>query len=106
MPTADGTRVAYFRGRKLHGKVAKLPENYMGVVFEKSEETAEEEKDTKGQDSQPTGTLATKGTFDELIFWGHESIGDSTSDPLIRGVEEWISVSEKIHSGKDEAKKV
>ena len=84
--------------------MAKLPENYMGVVVEKSEETVQE-KDTKGQESQPTGTLAIKGTFDDLVVWGHESIGDSTSDPFIRGLEEWISVSEKIHSGKDEAKK-
>lgn len=93
--TTDDELEAYFRGRKLHGKAVKLPENYVGAILEQSDETLD---DQNGQDvPELIGTLQVKGEFEEIVVWGHESTGDATNNPFVRGLEEWISVSEKIH---------
>ncbi|KAI1765366.1 ribonuclease H1 small subunit [Hypoxylon sp. FL1150] len=103
----DKTKRAYLRGRKLHGKVVKLPEGYYGSVVEMSEpkkpentqEMAEELEVQNEQDEQPeVGVMQGKATFDEIMIWGHESLTDSNEDPYLRGVEEWISFAEQIHS--------
>ncbi|KAI4867967.1 ribonuclease H1 small subunit [Hypoxylon rubiginosum] len=104
----DKTRTAYLRGRKLHGKAVKLPEGYYGSVVEKSEpkkpektqeEMVEDVEMQDDQDEQPEmGVMQGKATFDELMVWGHESLVDSNEDPYLRGVEEWISFAEQIHS--------
>ncbi|ROW05182.1 hypothetical protein VSDG_00277 [Cytospora chrysosperma] len=98
----DGKRIAYFRGRKLHGKALKVPEGYRGVVVEKtdapnpqaSRPDEPEVIDVDTEDEVPLGALETKAGFDEMMIWGHETMADAASDPYVRGVEEWI----KIHS--------
>ncbi|KAF6825470.1 ribonuclease H1/H2 small subunit [Colletotrichum plurivorum] len=99
----DGKHVAYFRGRKLHGKTVKLPENYTGVVVEKSDkkiETRRPEDDEDMEDAEPQpelGAMDVKAEFDEIVIWGHEATADS-SDPYVRSIEEWLTVAEQIHS--------
>ncbi|KAG6366907.1 hypothetical protein INS49_001088 [Diaporthe citri] len=102
----DGKRVAYFRGRKLHGKELKVPEGYRGVVVDKTEPPEPraprpdepEVVDLDAEDEMPLGALDTRAEFDEMVIWGHESMADTSSDPYVRGIEEWMKVAEKIHS--------
>jgi ribonuclease H2 subunit C len=93
---ADGTKVAYFRGRKLQGKRVKLPENYRGLVLEKeSNKEPSEKKDAEDEDDAETGEMAVKAEFDEIIVWGHENAVDG-SDPYLRSMEEWIGIADQV----------
>lgn len=106
----DGKRVAYFRGRKLHGKALKVPEGYRGVVVDKTEPPEPraprpdepEVVDLDAEDDMPLGTLDTKAEFDEIVIWGHESMADTTSDPYVRGVQEWMEVAEKVRKLREQ----
>lgn len=105
----DDKRVAYFRGRKLHGKALKVPEGYRGVVVDKTEPPEPraprpdepEVVDLDAEDDMPLGALDTKAEFDEIVIWGHESMADTSSDPYVRGVEEWMKVAEKVRRVSD-----
>lgn len=100
----DGKRVAYFRGRKLHGKALRVPAGYQGVVVDKTDPPKPhvpgpdepEVIDLEAEDEMPLGALETKAEFDEVVIWGHESVADTSSDPYVRGVEEWMKVAEKV----------
>lgn len=101
---SDGKRIAYFRGRKLHGKALTVPEGYRGVVVEKTDPPKPQASrpdepeviDVDTEDEVPLGALETKAVFDEMMIWGHESMADAASDPCVRGVEEWIKVAEQV----------
>ncbi|KAI0470324.1 ribonuclease H2, subunit C [Xylaria cf. heliscus] len=110
----DNSSTAYLRGRKLHGRAVKLPEGYYGVVVEKTD--AKPETSTKQElidddvevienpeDQLEVGTMKGKAAFDELMIWGHESTSDSSVDPYVRGMEEWIAFAEEIHSSSTES---
>ncbi|KAI0889546.1 ribonuclease H1 small subunit [Annulohypoxylon maeteangense] len=104
------TKTAYLRGRKLQSKAVKLPKGYYGTVVEKSEPKKPEESSNDQEmtevieihddsdDQIETGAMQGKATFDELMIWNHESLADSSEDPYLRGMEEWISFAEQIHS--------
>ncbi|KAI0445770.1 ribonuclease H2, subunit C [Xylaria telfairii] len=105
----DNSHTAYLRGRKLHGKAVKLPEGYYGVVVEKEDpklETATKQEPIDDgvevienpDDQLQVGAMKGRATFDELLIWGHESTSDSSADPYVRGMEEWIAFAEEIHS--------
>jgi ribonuclease H2 subunit C len=98
---ADGKTVAYFRGRKLHGKQLKVPKGYRGVVVSSTErilpkskpateddEEAEEEADVKIMEEQ--------SEFDHIMLWGHEALPDEVADPYVRAMEEWIALAEQV----------
>ncbi|POS78487.1 hypothetical protein DHEL01_v203123 [Diaporthe helianthi] len=103
---SDGKRVAYFRGRKLHGRAMRVPEGYRGAVVDKTEppkpqgHTPEEPElvNLEAEDEMPLGALGTKAEFEEIVIWGHESVADTNSDPHVRGVEEWMDLAHKIHA--------
>ncbi|KAI1158374.1 ribonuclease H2, subunit C [Nemania serpens] len=112
--TQDSAHTAYLRGRKLHGKAVKLPEGYHGLVVEKTD--VKPDTSTKGEsvdedveiiespeDQLEVGAMQGKAAFDELMIWGHESTSDSSVDPYVRGMEEWIAFAEEIHSSKTES---
>lgn len=103
----DGTRTAFFRGRKLQGKTVKLPEGYRGVVAATAPK--EEEKNPalgaelidleyEGQERPPKGALNVQAEFEEMVVWGHEATADATADPYVRGMEEWLALADQIHS--------
>ncbi|KAI0482008.1 ribonuclease H1 small subunit [Xylariaceae sp. FL0804] len=104
----DGTKTAYLRGRQLKGKALKLPAGYYGAVADKSDPRPEERspddrfEDAEThleQDGQPeVGSLKAKAVFDEMVIWGHESTSDATADPYIRGIDEWITLADQMHS--------
>ncbi|KAF4971196.1 hypothetical protein FSARC_1918 [Fusarium sarcochroum] len=104
-PTAadDGSKLAYFRGRKLQGKVVKLPEQCRGVVVERTPEkdpklAAEEPAEEADAESEQTGSMQITAEFDEMVVWGHETVADASADPYVRSMEEWLQVADRIHS--------
>lgn len=104
----EQTKTAYLRGRKLQGKAVKLPEGYYGSIVEKSEpkkpeKSSNDEEMTEvieieddSDDQIETGAMKGKATFDELMVWNHESLANSSEDPYLRGMEEWISFTEQV----------
>ncbi|KAL2158663.1 hypothetical protein VTH06DRAFT_4145 [Thermothelomyces fergusii] len=115
-PGEAGTRTAYFRGRKLQGTPAKLPDHYRGVVAavcapaapartpgepEVIELEPEPEPEPEPGPAAPRGSLQVQAEFDEVVVWGHEQPVDAAADPYLRGIEEWLALAEKIHSYPD-----
>lgn len=48
------------------------------------------------EDQLEVGAMQGKAAFDELMIWGHESTSDSSVDPYVRGMEEWIAFAEEV----------
>ncbi|CAJ2512241.1 Uu.00g052560.m01.CDS01 [Anthostomella pinea] len=103
----DGTNTAYLRGRKLHGKLVKLPQGYYGSVVEKSEAKPEPSRHEVAEDATPqeepedqlqVGAMQGKAAFDEMMIWDHESSADSSADPYVRSMEEWVTFTEQMHA--------
>ncbi|PCD29100.1 hypothetical protein AU210_011641 [Fusarium oxysporum f. sp. radicis-cucumerinum] len=103
--TDDGTKLAYFRGRKLQGKVVKIPEQCRGVVVERAPE-----KDPKSanedvledldadQEPEQIGSMKITAEFDEMVVWGHETVADASADLYVRSMGEWLQMADRIHS--------
>ncbi|KAL9601060.1 MAG: hypothetical protein Q9219_002769 [cf. Caloplaca sp. 3 TL-2023] len=109
----NGTPESYFRGRKLQGRVVKVPEGYRGVVakdastssvaqrehqkhvelLRRSEQGHEEDED---EEDEETKVLEEVGLFEEMVVWGHETVVE-TDDSLVKGLEEWIDFAAAIH---------
>ncbi|KAF5636642.1 ribonuclease H2 subunit C [Fusarium sp. NRRL 52700] len=103
--TNEGTRLAYFRGRKLEGKVVKIPEQCRGVVVEQAPErdrksTNEDVVEDLDADQEPEqiGSMKITAEFDEMVVWGHETVADASTDPYVRSIEEWLQMADRIHS--------
>ncbi|KAL9618600.1 MAG: hypothetical protein Q9160_006711 [Pyrenula sp. 1 TL-2023] len=125
---ADGnkTRESRFRGRRLRGRVVKIPQGYEGVVAEKTGKElheganggdgreddlrgiagleTEDEDDGEGdvdcgmgeKEEISAGILEEKATFNEIVVWGHDELPEK-GDVFVKGVEEWIAFSEAMH---------
>jgi ribonuclease H2 subunit C len=118
MDGADGKNVSYFRGRKLYGRGLKIPEGYRGVVLqstervlepkgeqgEQGEQGEEGEQGVEGEDEETAEpeikVMEEIAEFEEIIVWGHETVVDET-DGYVRGVGEWLSWCDSIHSYDD-----
>ncbi|KAM0468010.1 hypothetical protein ACHAP7_011371 [Fusarium lateritium] len=99
----DGTKLAYFRGRKLQGKVVKLPEQCRGVVVERAPEkdpkiATEEPLEDVDEEQENIESMQITAEFDEMVVWGHETVADASADPYVRSMEEWLQVADQIHS--------
>ncbi|PMD19106.1 ribonuclease H1 small subunit [Hyaloscypha hepaticicola] len=110
----DGKTVAYFRGRKLHGKQMKVPKGYRGVVISSTERilpktapTIEDNDVVEIEEEADVKIMEEQSEFDYIMLWGHEALPDEIADPYVRGIEEWISLAEQINSTdeKDEISK-
>ncbi|KAG4424679.1 hypothetical protein IFR04_002212 [Cadophora malorum] len=117
----DRKTIAYFRGRKLHGKVLKVPAKYRGVVVERTErvlpkveapgqtqqgEQGEGEDDLEEEEEPEVKVMEEQAGFEEIVVWGHEVLPDGMADPYVRGMEDWIQFAENIHSfDREEPKK-
>lgn len=113
-----GTQIAHFRGRKLVSTPLALPKTHTGAVLNITDEllptsTSHSNYQTNGYDDEddedgdgaelPVEVKAVDqlAQFDTLSVWGHEVQVDATEDTVLRGVEEWVALSAKIH-GWDE----
>ncbi|KAL6793544.1 ribonuclease H2 non-catalytic subunit domain-containing protein [Trichoderma sp. SZMC 28013] len=108
-PSVDenDNKTAYLRGRKLQGKVASLPPNYRGLVLQRKDDKQNDAEQPDvimiGEDgdegSAPRlGTMHTVTEFDKMVVWSHDAVTDASADPYLRSVEEWLQVSDSIHS--------
>lgn len=92
-------QTAYLRGRKLRGKKVKLPEGYEGVILQKTEKRLPQMKpqDDEEDEEEPVEVrlMEQKGTFDEIIVWGHEMVPDE-EDVYRKGIEEWVGFAEAV----------
>ncbi|KAL7933554.1 ribonuclease H2 non-catalytic subunit domain-containing protein [Trichoderma chlorosporum] len=100
-------RTAYIRGRRLQGKTASLPANYRGVVLQRKDDKQDDAEQSEvivigedgDEDSAPRlGTMHTVTKFDKVVVWSHDAVTDASADPYLRSVEEWLQVSDSIHS--------
>ena len=99
---ADGTKTAYFRGRRLRGRVIKIPSKYHAVILKPSDKVIVdippllEDEDEEPEIPEPVKVVDEIATVGELTIWGHDRL-PATDDLLVKGVEEWIALSEAIH---------
>lgn len=100
---SDGKTIAYFRGRKLHGKQFKVPQGYRGIVLAstdrilpKESQSSPAEEDEDAEHEADVKVLEEQAEFDGIIVWGHEVVPDETADPYVRGMEEWLSFAEQV----------
>ncbi|KAI9651463.1 MAG: hypothetical protein M1829_002804 [Trizodia sp. TS-e1964] len=107
---AAKTLTSHFRGRKLCGKSITVPEGYQGVVATPvkrelkalenatTDTNAGNSQDGYCEDEKEAIQLEVLATFDEVVVWGHEQAPLDSTDPYIRGVEEWIAFAAQVHS--------
>lgn len=102
----DGSRTAYFRGRKLAGKEVKLPAHYQGLILQPTDEIIHlspesvVQQEEQGEDNETVPQLTAKvleqtGVFESMTIWAHESL-PSEDDDHIRAIQEWISFAESV----------
>ncbi|KAK3065928.1 hypothetical protein LTR53_017880, partial [Teratosphaeriaceae sp. CCFEE 6253] len=108
-------KTAYLRGRKLRGRVVKLPEGYQGYVLQKTERDTRpdaqtrqgamrrmvgverdemgDEDDDDDDEADEVKVMEEKAIFSELVVWGHEVLPDD-GDECVKGIEEWMAFAE------------
>ncbi|KAK0944200.1 hypothetical protein LTR29_004332 [Friedmanniomyces endolithicus] len=127
-PSSDDkqTSTAYLRGRKLRGRVVKVPKGYRGYLLQKTERDATalassvtgqgaeraglvedngdglEGGDEEEDEVEEVKMMEQKAVFDEMVVWGHEVLPDG-GDEYVKGVEEWIAFAEAIHGNHQTA---
>ena len=63
-----------------------------------------DELNEEDQREERVTTLEEEASFKEVVVWGHESM-PTDDDMFVRGIEEWISWAEAMHSfGKEKEK--
>ena len=115
----ESTRTSQFRGRKLRGRLLRVPEGYEGVVVKSTDETlhtqpqlpsrgptytaidddleiADHEEEDDDEPQEPVKLLKEMATFDDVVVWGHDHV-PSGDDPFVKGLSEWIAFAENIH---------
>lgn len=101
---SDGTKTAYFRGRRLRGRIIKIPEEYQGLILKSSDKvitqalavTEDDDEDEEPEIPEPVKVVEQIGTIEHLTVWGHDTI-PPPDDTLVKGAEEWIALAEAIH---------
>ncbi|KAF7845659.1 hypothetical protein BT93_L1371 [Corymbia citriodora subsp. variegata] len=98
----DSTKTVYFRGRRLRGRVVKLPESMDGNILKLSDKTMQDtvSNDVLDQadheDPEPVAVVEKLSIFNELTFYGHDIL-PATEDSMITGLTEWLDLAEAIH---------
>ncbi|CAD0082509.1 unnamed protein product [Aureobasidium vineae] len=89
----NSTSTAYFRGRKLNGKVVSLPDGYTDTILPTTTPTPLDHEQEE-QDSTPeTKVLQEVATFDKIAVYGHEVQPDAQEDVYVKGINEWIGLA-------------
>lgn len=109
--SSTNTPISHLRGRKLRGRAIKLPKGYQGFLAKKTEKVLPstaaarqggEDEDMDGEEEGERAevkVMETKGTFEEIVVWGHEVVPQG-EDPYVKGIEEWIAFAESVSYGK------
>lgn len=76
----------------------KLPDGYTGVVLAPialpNEERIYGNEDYEDRIEETVSEELAH--FDGVMVWDHGALPDQTSDPYLKGVEEWISFAETV----------
>ncbi|KAG6125546.1 hypothetical protein E4U38_007556 [Claviceps purpurea] len=100
----DEDQTAYFRGRKLIGKCARLPEKYEGAIVRIENEGERRKKNSSEISSVkndpdaelPAGeSIHITSTFNEICTWTQGSIS-SDFDQYAKCVDEWFSIADRV----------
>ncbi|CUA75661.1 hypothetical protein RSOLAG22IIIB_05994 [Rhizoctonia solani] len=83
---SNGSQVASFRGRALHGLNLSLPEGYSGAVLST--------KPDKNGDKR----LESVSNFSEITLWRADVPVDVNSDEYARALDEWTRMAALVHS--------
>jgi ribonuclease H2 subunit C len=59
-------------------------------------EPVDEEEVEEDEPIAETKIIEERATFEEVMIWGHEHTADTTEDPYMKGMEEWISFAEAV----------
>ncbi|KAG9631613.1 hypothetical protein KCU95_g8746, partial [Aureobasidium melanogenum] len=109
----NSTATAYFRGRKLNGRVLGLPDGYRGAILQKTDTilpnttttattappNLDPEEEQQHEDPAPeTKVLEEIATFDKITVYGHEVQPDAQEDVYIKGINEWIGLAGAMNS--------
>jgi len=84
----------------------KIPEGYKGVILSSTDQKLTKEPQTsegeeeldENEQSEDIGILEEQAEFDVVMVWGHEALPDESTDPYVRGVEQWIAFAEQVGS--------
>ncbi|CAE6410346.1 unnamed protein product [Rhizoctonia solani] len=87
---SNGTQIAAFRGRTMHGVNLPLPEGYSGAVF-----SAKADKNGEKR-------LESASTFSEITLWRADVPVDVNSDEYARAIDEWTRMATLVHSPDEE----
>ncbi|KAI4742631.1 hypothetical protein E4T50_06985 [Aureobasidium sp. EXF-12298] len=100
--SADGkSNTAYFRGRKLNGKVVDLPDGYRGAILQKTDillptttsNSLDNPEEEETESIPETKLLQELATFDKVTVYGHEVQPDAQEDVYLKGINEWIGLA-------------
>ncbi len=59
--------------------------------------TQEGTEDDEDMEQEPdVQVIEEQSEFEDVMVWGHEAVPDETTDPYIRGMEEWIAFSQQV----------
>ncbi|OKL60930.1 hypothetical protein UA08_03576 [Talaromyces atroroseus] len=99
---------AYYRGRKLRGRLVQVPEGYQGVVALPTDRvipaTSKNDTPEDALTEEPVKALETQATFDDFVVWGHEHL-PAADEAFVKGVEEWIQLAEAMHGDSQSQEK-
>uniref|UniRef100_A0A093V572 Ribonuclease H2 subunit C n=1 Tax=Talaromyces marneffei PM1 TaxID=1077442 RepID=A0A093V572_TALMA len=102
----EDKQTAYFRGRKLQGRLVQLPEGYE-VASPTNRLVPAANRNSNMDDElpeEPVKILESQATFDSFVVWGHE-IPPAADDTFVKGVDEWIKLAEAIHRESQQPEK-
>lgn len=96
--------MAHFRGRKLYGRSAKIPEGYRGILVRSTDRACDkfqriDDLDDKEDEemSIEARKLVEEAEFEEIVVWGHEVLPADLDDVYIKGIKEWIKFAEQVY---------
>ncbi|KAJ2064059.1 hypothetical protein GGI17_001251 [Coemansia sp. S146] len=98
----DLTYETTFRGRQLHGRKVRLPENYTGHIVIDSVATNEAsdsafESETPDMPAAEQRVILSAGQFASFTVWEHDRVPAEDDDEFITSLE-WIAVAASIHT--------
>ena len=83
-----------------------MPEGYTGAIVQMPDKEAEEESIKKafrdedreegGEDTVVETEAVRAAEFGEFMVWDHGQLPDGSSDPYMKGIQEWISFAETV----------
>ncbi|KAK6332391.1 hypothetical protein TWF696_003107 [Orbilia brochopaga] len=105
------THTAYFRGRKLAGTKLVVPDGYQGRVLTAPTQSQppltasqkrellyqDDEQDDDNEEIEEIAQWTSTSSFSEIMVWGHETLVDGTQDGVVKGIEEWMGVSQILN---------